>query len=108
MALKNMVRKRLHLQHYADLVAMDRSDLDTHIDLIDHCIDSLRQSLMCAGDMTLIKTFWIEKRHRMMADFDNIHMCRDFDALKRWMRTRDAEDAAPWRENADRLLATLQ
>lgn len=44
----------------------------------------------------------------MMADFDNIHMCRDFDALKRWMRTRDAEDAAPWRENADRLLATLQ
>jgi hypothetical protein len=73
--------------------------------VVEHCIDHLRQSLMCTGDMTLIKTFWIEKRQRIMADFNNDHMCRNFDALKSWSRSRNAEANSPWRENADRLLA---
>ncbi|KAM7220100.1 protein of unknown function (DUF3328) domain containing protein [Rhypophila decipiens] len=97
----NMIRQRLHLDYYSAMARMNRTTLDTHI---DHCIDSLRQSLMCTGDMTLIKTYWIDKRHRMMANFDNDHMCRDFGALKAWLRARDAEDGSTWRESADKLL----
>ncbi|KAK3312965.1 hypothetical protein B0H66DRAFT_538051 [Apodospora peruviana] len=101
----NMIRQRLHLDYYSAMARMNRTTLDTHI---DHCIDSLRQSLMCTGDMTLIRTYWIDERHRMMANFDNDHMCRDFGALKAWLRARDAEDGSTWRESADRLLGELQ
>jgi len=57
---------------------------------------------MCTGDMTYIKEYWIDKRKRMMANFDNEHTCRDFNALKKWQRARGAEEG--WRESADRLL----
>ena len=59
---------------------------------------------MCSGDMTYIKTYWMEDRQQMMANFDNYHMCRDFGALKVWLKERDAEDGGTWRENADALL----
>jgi Mycotoxin biosynthesis protein UstYa len=60
---------------------------------------------MCFGDMTTIKEYWINDRQRMMADFDNVHTCRDFSALKDWARRRDADDDERWPENAARVLA---
>jgi hypothetical protein len=31
------------------------------------------------------------------------HTCRDFDAIQRWAKGRDALDERVWRDNAERL-----
>ncbi|PVH88366.1 hypothetical protein DL98DRAFT_509079 [Cadophora sp. DSE1049] len=96
----NMIRKVLRLDHYTE---MNNSILDVHI---DHCIDGLRQSLMCFSDMTLIKEYWTDNKGDeggMMADFDNVHVCRDFDSIRAWMTGRNAEDDGIWPLVAERL-----
>jgi len=60
---------------------------------------------MCFADMTTITEYWIEDRQRMLADFDNMHICRDFAALKKWTQGRNAEDDKRWPENAARVKA---
>ena len=53
---------------------------------IDHCIESLRLSIMCHGDTTpvLIKHDPSDPLNDM-ADFSNHHKCRRYDKLVAWM-----------------------
>lgn len=53
-------------------------------------MDSLRQTLMCYGDMTPIALEWSLNRGYWMPNFEMAHTCRDFDSLKAWAKTRDA------------------
>lgn len=63
---------------------------------------------MCTADVTPVRQYWNDARggYGMMPDFENVHTCRDFDAIKTWMRTRDSADPRVWRENAARIKAT--
>ncbi|KAI4170497.1 MAG: hypothetical protein LQ346_008849 [Caloplaca aetnensis] len=70
--------------------------------LLDHCIDNLRESLMCTGDMTFSPTVWDSNKGRFIPDFEVEHTCRDYDALKKWSLAREA-DKDRWRANAARL-----
>lgn len=70
---------------------------------IDHCIDSLRLSIMCHGDMTFAPIIWSEIQGRMIPDFETLHTCRDYDALKNWANNRDASNPKRWPKNAERL-----
>lgn len=46
-----------------------------------HCFDYLRQSIMCAADVT---PEWIQPGENMTTGWGYTHQCRDFDGLKRW------------------------
>ena len=46
---------------------------------IEHCIDLLRQSLMCQADTTIEIS-----EHGGVTGFGTKHQCRDFDQLVRW------------------------
>jgi hypothetical protein len=60
----------------------------------DHCIDHLRQSIMCAGDMTpMLVIAAQEKEHVDTADYSTRHRCRNFDKLLSW--TLENAVAAP-------------
>lgn len=50
---------------------------------IDHCIDSIRQSLMCNADTSLITYDWL-KSNIMEPQLKTVHMCRDFGRLREW------------------------
>ncbi|KAJ6541042.1 hypothetical protein DFH09DRAFT_1089602 [Mycena vulgaris] len=53
---------------------------------VRHCIDSIRQSLMCAADITPIVWQWSD-RHRVAQQRDDVvHVCRDFSAIRDWAR----------------------
>lgn len=41
----------------------------------------------------------------MMPDLENTHVCRDFDAIHAWLKSRDSADPRVWRDNAMRILA---
>lgn len=53
----------------------------------DHCIETLRLSLMCHADTTPM--FIMDDPSVLTgrkADFNVHHMCADFEALRRWMK----------------------
>jgi len=69
----------------------------------EHCLDSIRLSLMCSGDMTLVPIRWDDNRGWIMPIFEVDHTCRDYEALREWSLARDAADPRRYPKNAERL-----
>lgn len=61
-----------------------------------HCIDQLRQSIMCSGDLTpvTLRRVWIEHPHRsvLLGETERTHTCRDFEAIREWATRRGVEE----------------
>ncbi|KAF2812836.1 uncharacterized protein BDZ99DRAFT_495991 [Mytilinidion resinicola] len=63
---------------------------DSHV---EHCIDSIRQSLMCHSDISPLVWQWSEEQNAMRMHGDVVHTCRNFDAIREWARARRPEVA---------------
>ncbi|KAG8404947.1 hypothetical protein J3459_022398 [Metarhizium acridum] len=55
---------------------------------IDHCIESLRQSVMCHSDTSLITYKWLESKKITEPELEVVHMCRNFDKIQDWASHR--------------------
>ncbi|KAJ5593540.1 hypothetical protein N7537_010444 [Penicillium hordei] len=75
----NMVRKRV----WSTEVYLSEDEL-MGIEHIDHCIDTIRQSLMCSVDVTPLPWVWVEKDQMAKEVAAVLHTCRDFDAVRQW------------------------
>lgn len=53
---------------------------------LDHCVDHLRQSLMCGVDISVMPFEWSESRHKYVPEFEVPHTCRNFDLIHDWAR----------------------
>ncbi|KAJ6626875.1 hypothetical protein B0H10DRAFT_1780690 [Mycena sp. CBHHK59/15] len=51
-----------------------------------HCLSSLRQSIMCASDISTIVWQWSEKSQAAKERSDILHTCRDFTKVQEWGR----------------------
>jgi len=74
----NYLRKRLlgrNLTHVQDPLG------DKHI---PHCLESLRLSLQCSADLSLLPLRWIEGYAEPWPVFDNEHQCRDWSSVLEW------------------------
>lgn len=60
-------------------------------DHVTHCINSIRESLMCSADITPNAWYWDERVQMSVPAFDVVHECRDFGALKEWALERQLE-----------------
>ncbi|KAJ7434949.1 hypothetical protein FB451DRAFT_1465929, partial [Mycena latifolia] len=69
------IRKSLHPDYYHQ--GHLHGDIHT-----DHCIDLLRQQIMCQGDMTPLPTKLFELANESYLDADRVHTCRDFSRLR--------------------------
>jgi hypothetical protein len=79
-----MIRKRVYWNESTpvpDALSM------THI---DHCIDMLRQSVMCSSDVTPIPYAWYPQYQEVLPMTGITHTCRDFDAIRDWARERQS------------------
>ena len=57
---------------------------------VSHCIESLRQSLMCASDISIIVWQWNEVVLKAQPHGGIVHTCRDFDRLREWAQAHKA------------------
>ncbi|KAF7168197.1 hypothetical protein CNMCM5623_001267 [Aspergillus felis] len=57
---------------------------------LDHCIEMIRQSLMCSADITVDVWAWNEEKQMVTVRADNMHTCRDFEAIRQWALEREA------------------
>ncbi|KAF5313158.1 hypothetical protein D9619_003703 [Psilocybe cf. subviscida] len=80
----NMIRKALYPERYPDM-ALGGAQADEHV---GHCIDAIRQGLMCAADTSVIVWQWDEKQQRTTFRGNVAHTCRNFDAIRDWAMER--------------------
>ncbi|KAF9740465.1 hypothetical protein PMIN06_012999 [Paraphaeosphaeria minitans] len=57
---------------------------------LDHCVDSIRQSLMCSADVTPLPYVWWRKYNQLMPTTAVTHTCRDFEAIRDWAKEHRA------------------
>ncbi|KAF4562484.1 hypothetical protein EYR40_004702 [Pleurotus pulmonarius] len=76
----NRIRKTIYSDHYPDM-HISAPGNDIHM---SHCLDSIRQSLMCSSDVSLIVWRWHAEAAQSFPRGDVVHRCRDFDRIKKW------------------------
>ena len=54
----------------------------------DHCIDVLRQAILCHADVSLFTLQWSQAEPMPRADFSNEHDCVNWDVLNAWAADR--------------------
>ena len=53
-----------------------------------HCLDTLRQAIMCQGDTSLITFRWGETQAIPLGNFSSEHRCKSWEALDAWNKER--------------------
>lgn len=51
---------------------------------LDHCIEMIRENLMCSSDITPIPWVWDRTRKEALVQGKVIRTCRNFDAIRQW------------------------
>ncbi|KAF7426681.1 hypothetical protein PC9H_009050 [Pleurotus ostreatus] len=72
------------VNHYPDM----RLSLPGNQAHMSHYLDSIRQSLMCSADVSLIVWKWDDEAGQSFPRGDVVHRCRDFDKIKEWAAER--------------------
>ncbi|KAK3393677.1 hypothetical protein B0H63DRAFT_531545 [Podospora didyma] len=63
---------------------------------IGHCLDTLRQQLMCVVDVGMLGQIWYDQRDpKVFPDFNTKHQCRDFEAVRRWAEEHQMPEHLP-------------
>ncbi|KZT69728.1 hypothetical protein DAEQUDRAFT_726394 [Daedalea quercina L-15889] len=96
----NMLRKRTYWDYYAPLDDSYQRNPDFYRVHLDHCIELLRQSLMCTADVGLITFDWVAEHRNPWPNFSTQHRCRNFDKLVEWNEAHSVSI------NADNLTRT--
>lgn len=81
----NLLRKATWFEHYS--ASTDRSfqfPPDVIRLHIDHCIEMLRQNIMCKADTTMITWYWVQGYDSPQANFNTRHRCRNFEKIMDW------------------------
>lgn len=60
---------------------------------VDHCVDYLRQSIVCHGDVGLIPFAFSNSEY--IPVFNTTKECRAYDPLEKWVDEHQAGDATP-------------
>ncbi|KAI1128411.1 hypothetical protein F5Y10DRAFT_292062 [Nemania abortiva] len=79
------VRPQKYIRRYLnqDYYNMSEPNLEQHI---DHCLDGLRQYVMCNADVVLLTYDWIPNYSRPWPNFGIRHECASWDAIDEWAR----------------------
>ncbi|KAH8888971.1 hypothetical protein GQ53DRAFT_825741 [Thozetella sp. PMI_491] len=77
------VRRATYPEHYQRTAKNWRAH-------VDHCIEILRQVLMCNADTGLVLFHWVIGKAAATPDFSTWHQCRDPEEVLQWARKNEA------------------
>jgi hypothetical protein len=83
----NKIRKMYYSDYYHDPNPL--ADQQEHF---DHCIDLLRQVIMCHGDVSLHTYSWIDELRVPWPSMQTEHQCRNWDTLMEWSEEHHIPD----------------
>ena len=96
---QNILRKSLHW-NYDYYLAEKKPPFSNSEDIVrvhvTHCLDILRQQLMCVPDVGVLGQVWykLEDMPQPMpfVDFNTEHRCRDFEGVRAWAERHQLPD----------------
>ncbi|TID27959.1 hypothetical protein E2P81_ATG00714 [Venturia nashicola] len=66
---------------------------------ISHCLDMIRQQLMCTADLGVLSQVWWRSNEtevpHAFPDFNNKHTCKNFENIKKWYGDRQMPEDQP-------------
>jgi len=88
----DMIRRYSYLEYYsAAQPDFARPIMRIHT---DHCIEMLRQTLMCNSDLHVYTYNWVDRVDHSWPDFSTTKMCRNFDEVLAWGTKHAAHTSA--------------
>ncbi|KAL1662832.1 hypothetical protein GGF50DRAFT_89746 [Schizophyllum commune] len=84
----NYLRMSLSPERYKPLIRHDLLEYEH----LSHCVDSIRQSLMCSADVSVNVWQWSEHYQAVAGRVNVAHSCRNFNKIKDWVRERLAPE----------------
>ncbi|KAN0089609.1 protein of unknown function (DUF3328) domain containing protein [Hyaloscypha variabilis] len=96
----NLLRKTNYWNHdyYSKLGEKEFANEDYIVRMhADHCLDALREQLMCTADIGVLPYVRVKDRDRAYPDFPAApHMCRNFEDIREW--AREQQLGSEWTE----------
>ncbi|EFQ34290.1 hypothetical protein CGRA01v4_03887 [Colletotrichum graminicola] len=89
-----------------DFRGRDEQMIQTHV---DHCIEIIRQFVMCHADVGLVASHWIAEANHPWPDFNTNKVCRDFEGILDWTLRHQAPlgtEMIPKKPHGAKALAT--
>ena len=68
-------------EYYTEEARFAKENPEEWLEHVDHCVDMLRQKLMCDADPGLITYSWLKNHHNPHPNFNVEHKCRSYDRL---------------------------
>ncbi|KAI1003967.1 hypothetical protein K3495_g4243 [Podosphaera aphanis] len=63
---------------------------------VSHCLDIIRQQLMCTPDTGLLgQVWWDRNAPKAFVDFNTEHKCRNYEAIRKWAEIRQLPEDVP-------------
>lgn len=84
----NYVRKYIFRSHYQDTFPPD--DKEKQLDHVGHCIDMIRESLVCHADIAISTYSWKKGRLLPFPNFRVDHECRNWEKIMEWAKAHQA------------------
>lgn len=57
----------------------------------EHCVDYMRQYIMCKFDTTIIPMNWVRTHQNPTPNGNTVHRCVNWDMLQEWLKDRAVE-----------------
>ncbi len=87
MVKQNAIRIALAKDYYEqilDPIDFDPVDGSYGRDHLSHCLDAVREAVMCASDISVITWKWNTKAQKSLGHGDIVHSCRSFEDIRDW------------------------
>ncbi|GKZ63358.1 hypothetical protein AnigIFM49718_011431 [Aspergillus niger] len=79
---QDLLRKGIHMDYYKDRDEHFVNQTDERIFFhLDHCVDILRQTLMCHDDLSLVTYNWVKGLDVPYPNFNTYHTCKNWDTF---------------------------
>jgi len=79
----NVIREQVYRPYYHT-----KHSIEEQLMHVDHCIDTLRQTLVCHGDDAILSYSWKPNYQWPWPSFTIDHECRNWDTLLNWAAER--------------------
>jgi len=72
----------------------------------EHCVDYIRQYIMCKFDTTIIPFYWVRTHNTPTPGGNTVHKCVNWDSVQSWLKDRVVEkpEGFIWRQPADAVV----
>jgi hypothetical protein len=91
----NFLRKATYQDYYASKAIEWTDDPVTFRHHLDHCIEMIRQNVMCHADTGIITHNWVKHFPRPYPNFNTWHKCRNFDSVMEWVKDSQLPQRPP-------------